>query len=115
MRKTAARSGIGASAADAAPPPTSAPDIPAGNPPLAELLALLLDGIASHASGLAPGIAEALVSTAIGLFSAIPAVIAYNRFARDIDRVAIHQETFIEEFSNILQRSASQPAVAGAT
>lgn len=44
--------------ADAAPPPTSAPDIPAGNPPLAELLALLLDGIASHASGLAPGIAE---------------------------------------------------------
>ena len=44
--------------ADAAPPPTSALDIPAGNPPLAELLALLLDGIASHASGLAPGIAE---------------------------------------------------------
>ena len=53
----------------------------------------------------APGIAEALVATAIGLFSAIPAVIAYNRFARDIDRVATHQETFIEEFSNILQRN----------
>ena len=53
----------------------------------------------------APGIAEALVATALGLFAAIPAVIAYNRFARDIDRVATHQETFIEEFSNILQRN----------
>ena len=53
----------------------------------------------------APGIAEALVATAIGLFAAIPAVIAYNRFARDIDRLAIQQETFIEEFSNILQRN----------
>ena len=54
----------------------------------------------------APGIAEALVATAIGLFAAIPAVIAYNRFARDIDRIAIQLETFIEEFSNILQRSS---------
>jgi len=53
----------------------------------------------------APGIAEALVATAIGLFAAIPAVIAYNRFARDIDRIAIQMETFIEEFSNILQRN----------
>jgi biopolymer transport protein TolQ len=53
----------------------------------------------------APGIAEALVATAIGLFAAIPAVVAYNRFARDIDRVAIRLETFIEEFSNILQRN----------
>jgi len=61
----------------------------------------------------APGIAEALVATAIGLFAAIPAVIAYNRFARDIDRIAIQLETFIEEFSNILQRNASQ-AVAPA-
>ena len=59
----------------------------------------------------APGIAEALVATAIGLFAAIPAVVAYNRFARDIDRVAIRQETFIEEFSNILQRNVgAQPA-----
>jgi len=58
----------------------------------------------------APGIAEALVATAIGLFAAIPAVIAYNRFARDIDRIAIQFETFIEEFSNILQRNASGPA-----
>jgi biopolymer transport protein TolQ len=53
----------------------------------------------------APGIAEALVATAIGLFAAIPAVVAYNRFARDIDRIASQQETFIEEFSNILQRN----------
>ena len=52
----------------------------------------------------APGIAEALVATAIGLFAAIPAVIAYNRFARDIDRTASQLESFIEEFSNILQR-----------
>ena len=58
----------------------------------------------------APGIAEALVATAIGLFAAIPAVIAYNRFARDIDRIAIQLETFIEEFSNILQRNASAQA-----
>jgi biopolymer transport protein TolQ len=57
----------------------------------------------------APGIAEALVATAIGLFAAIPAVIAYNRFARDIDRIAIQLETFIEEFSNILQRNAGNP------
>ena len=63
----------------------------------------------------APGIAEALVATAIGLFAAIPAVIAYNRFARDIDRMAIQLETFIEEFSNILQRNASQVAAPAAT
>ena len=56
----------------------------------------------------APGIAEALVATALGLFAAIPAVLAYNRFARDIDRIAIQLETFIEEFSNILQRNAGQ-------
>ena len=57
----------------------------------------------------APGIAEALVATAIGLFAAIPAVIAYNRFARDIDRIATQLDTFIEEFSNILQRNAGAP------
>lgn len=63
----------------------------------------------------APGIAEALVATAIGLFAAIPAVVAYNRFARQIDRIAIQLETFIEEFSNILQRNAAQaPATPGA-
>jgi biopolymer transport protein TolQ len=61
----------------------------------------------------APGIAEALVATAIGLFAAIPAVVAYNRFARDIDRIAIRLETFIEEFSNILQRNVSAQAAPG--
>ena len=55
----------------------------------------------------APGIAEALVATAIGLFAAIPAVVAYNRFAREIDKIAIALETYIEEFSNILQRNLS--------
>ena len=60
----------------------------------------------------APGIAEALVATAIGLFAAIPAVVAYNRFAHDIDRIAIKLETFIEEFSNILQRNLSAKVVS---
>jgi biopolymer transport protein TolQ len=55
-------------------------------------------------SSVAPGIAEALVATAIGLFAAIPAVLAYNRFAHDIDRLATRYESFMEEFSNILQR-----------
>ena len=54
----------------------------------------------------APGIAEALIATAIGLFAAIPAVVAYNRYTHDIDRLATRFETFIEEFSNILQRQA---------
>jgi biopolymer transport protein TolQ len=63
----------------------------------------------------APGIAEALVATAIGLFAAIPAVVAYNRFARDIDRVAIRLETFIEEFSNILQRNVSAVSSSSAS
>jgi biopolymer transport protein TolQ len=62
----------------------------------------------------APGIAEALVATAIGLFAAIPAVIGYNRFARDIDRIAIQLESFTEEFSNILQRNVAVPTGAGA-
>jgi biopolymer transport protein TolQ len=57
----------------------------------------------------APGIAESLVATAIGLFAAIPAVVAYNRFARDIDRIAIQLDTFTEEFLNILQRNAATP------
>ena len=61
----------------------------------------------------APGIAEALVATALGLFAAIPAVVAYNRFARDIDRVAIKLETFIEEFSNILQRNLGAQSASG--
>jgi biopolymer transport protein TolQ len=64
-------------------------------------------------STVAPGIAEALVATAIGLFAAIPAVVAYNRFARDIDRVAIKLETFMEEFSNILQRNVGGQSSSG--
>ena len=55
-------------------------------------------------ASVAPGIAEALVATAIGLFAAIPAVVAYNRFSHDIDRLSIRFESFMEEFSNILQR-----------
>jgi biopolymer transport protein TolQ len=52
----------------------------------------------------APGIAEALVATAMGLFAAIPAVVAYNRYAHDVTRLASRFESFIEEFSNVLQR-----------
>jgi biopolymer transport protein TolQ len=52
----------------------------------------------------APGIAEALVATAMGLFAAIPAVVAYNRFAAGVDRLAVRYESFMEEFMNILQR-----------
>jgi len=57
-------------------------------------------------SMVAPGIAEALVATAIGLFAAIPAVIAYNRFANDVDRLASRYDTFKEEFTNLLHRQA---------
>jgi len=59
-------------------------------------------------ANVAPGIAEALVATAIGLFAAIPAVVAYNHFAHDIDKLANRFDTFIEEFSNILQRQAAR-------
>jgi biopolymer transport protein TolQ len=64
-------------------------------------------------ASVAPGIAEALVATAIGLFAAIPAVVAYNRFAREIDRTAIRLETFIEEFCNILQRNVATQSPSG--
>ncbi|MEO5607071.1 MAG: protein TolQ [Polaromonas sp.] len=64
-------------------------------------------------STVAPGIAEALVATAIGLFAAIPAVVGYNRFAHDIDRIATRLETFIEEFSNILQRNLGAQSPSG--
>jgi biopolymer transport protein TolQ len=57
-------------------------------------------------ASVAPGIAEALVATAIGLFAAIPAVVAYNRFSHDIDRLAVRFDTFVDEFLNILQRQA---------
>ena len=55
-------------------------------------------------ASVAPGIAEALIATAIGLFAAIPAVVAYNRYTHDIDRLSIRFETFVDEFLNILQR-----------
>lgn len=64
----------------------------------------------------APSIAEALVATAMGLLAAIPAVLAYNRYARDTDRMALQLEAFIDEFSNILQRQLLPvPAAAYAT
>ena len=52
----------------------------------------------------APGLAEALIATAMGLFAAIPAVVAYNRFAENVNRLATRFDSFMEEFSNILQR-----------
>ncbi|MDD5330094.1 MAG: protein TolQ [Sulfuricella sp.] len=55
----------------------------------------------------APGIAEALIATAMGLFAAIPAVLAYNHYSHDVDRLATRFDSFMEEFSNILQRQTS--------
>ena len=65
-------------------------------------------GSVQHASlaMVAPGIAEALIATAMGLFAAIPAVIAYNRYAERVDRLAISYENFAEEFATILQRQS---------
>jgi biopolymer transport protein TolQ len=54
----------------------------------------------------APGISEALIATAMGLFAAIPAVIAYNRFSNQVDRLEVRYDNFKEEFSSILQRQA---------
>jgi biopolymer transport protein TolQ len=59
-------------------------------------------------AAVAPGIAEALVATAIGLFAAIPAVVAFNRYSHDVDRLSNRFESFMEEFSNILQRQAAR-------
>jgi biopolymer transport protein TolQ len=58
----------------------------------------------------APGIAEALVATAIGLFAAIPAVVAFNRYADQVGRLEVRYDAFMEEFSTILQRHAGRPA-----
>ncbi len=58
-------------------------------------------------AAVAPGIAEALITTAIGLFAAIPAVVAYNRFADQVSRLELRFDTFMEEFSSILQRHGS--------
>jgi len=62
----------------------------------------------------APGIAEALVATAMGLFAAIPAVIAYNRYSNDVERLISRYDIFAEEFSTILQRQAHTERRAGA-
>ncbi len=59
-------------------------------------------------SMVAPGIAEALIATAMGLFAAIPAVIAYNRFADKVDRLVGRYENFAEEFATILQRQSQK-------
>lgn len=56
----------------------------------------------------APGIAEALIATAMGLFAAIPAVVAYNRYASRTDQLATRFESFMEELSNVLQRRAAE-------
>ncbi len=65
-------------------------------------------GTAQHAtlSMVAPGIAEALIATAMGLFAAIPAVIAYNRYSNDLDRLESRFDAFLEEFTTLLQRQA---------
>jgi biopolymer transport protein TolQ len=63
-------------------------------------------------ASVAPGISEALVTTAIGLFAAIPAVVAYNRFADQVSRLEVRFDAFMEEFSTILQRHATRGAPA---
>ena len=65
-------------------------------------------GAVEHASlaMVAPGIAEALIATAMGLFAAIPAVIAYNRYAEKVERLSNTYENFAEEFATILQRQS---------
>lgn len=68
-------------------------------------LGLTTDSTATLAA-VAPGIAEALIATAIGLFAAIPASIAYNSFSRSIDKVSTNAEGFMDEFLNILQRQS---------
>ena len=59
-------------------------------------------------ASVAPGISEALIATAMGLFAAIPAVWAYNRFATKVERIAVRYDAFSEEFSSILERQAHQ-------
>lgn len=60
----------------------------------------------------APGISEALIATAIGLFAAIPAVVAFNRFSDQVSRLELRFDTFMEEFSTILQRHAASGRVS---
>lgn len=61
-------------------------------------------------AAVAPGISEALVATAMGLFAAIPAVVAYNRYADKVGRLEIRYDGFTEEFTSILQRHANRKA-----
>ncbi len=56
----------------------------------------------------APGIAEALIATAMGLFAAIPAVIAYNRYSNNVERLVTRYEIFVEEFSSVIQRQLAR-------
>ena len=58
-------------------------------------------------ASVAPGIAEALIATAMGLFAAIPAVISYNRYISDVERLTGHYDTFVDEFATILQRQSN--------
>ena len=66
-------------------------------------------------ASVAPGISEALVTTAIGLLAAIPAVVAYNRFADQVSRLEVRFDAFMEEFSTILQRHATRGVAAAPT
>ncbi len=63
-------------------------------------------------AAVAPGIAEALVATAIGLFAAIPAVIAYNRYSDDVERLITRYDNFVEEFITLLQRHSAAKGAA---
>ncbi len=64
------------------------------------------DVLQATLSAVAPGIAEALIATAMGLFAAIPAVIAYNRYSTDVERLVVRYDNFVEEFTALLQRQA---------
>ncbi len=70
----------------------------------------LSDAQVSTLSAVAPGIAEALIATAIGLFAAIPAVIAYNAFSDDVERLITQYDNFVEEFVTLLQRHSMKAA-----
>ena len=74
-----------------------------------------LSGVNSATIALVAGpISEALIATAMGLFAAIPAQIAYNRYADMVDRLEVRYDTFMEELSSILERSAMRRATASA-
>ncbi|MEM8845287.1 MAG: protein TolQ [Pseudomonadota bacterium] len=66
----------------------------------------LSDAQQATLAAVAPGIAEALIATAMGLFAAIPAVIAYNRYSNQVDRLITRYDNFVEEFTALLQRQA---------